>query len=95
MTLSATPGTVEIVPDRDMEDSEMMQLTPCAFIPFGILLGTAFIGAVISAWIALASGRAPRRPAPARSAEILYFPKPRSLQPRLREGIVTMSKNAR
>jgi hypothetical protein len=42
---------------------------PYAFIPFGILLGTALIGAALSTWIGLSA-----RPAARRQAEILYFP---------------------
>ena len=51
-----------------------MLVNPCAFIPFGILLGTAFTGATISAWSGFRPPRpAARRLAPRPSAEIVYL----------------------
>lgn len=56
----------------------MMHFMPCAFIPLGVFLGTAFIGALISGWVAHAAEGGARRRVPARSAVILVFPRVRS-----------------
>jgi hypothetical protein len=57
-----------------VEDSKMIHLAPCAFVPISIFSGTALIGAIISAWISYAA-KPVRHPAPRRSAEILRFPR--------------------
>ena len=52
----------------------MIHLAPCAFVPISIFLGTAFLGAIISAWVSYAA-KPVRHRAPRRSAEILRFPR--------------------
>jgi len=63
-----------------LKELDMVHFSIYAFVPFAVLLGTACIAGAISAWVAFA-GRAPRRKAPVRSAEILYFPVPKPAQP--------------
>ena len=55
----------------------MMPLNLLAFVPFGVLLGAAFIAAAMSIWISFAPGGTPRRAVPKQDAMILQFPAPR------------------